>query len=517
VSKVATQVYTLGSYENHEASDLPEGWVQATIGTVADLNPPKPPPDALPLDAPVTFVPMPAVDAYSGTITVPTDRPFGVVRKGYTSFRDNDVIFAKITPCMENGKAAIVRNLTNGLGFGSTEFHVLRSTGAVIPEYLFYYVRQESFRQAAEANMTGSVGQKRVPVEFIKNAQLPVPPLSEQKRIVAKVEELLARVNAVRERLAKVPAILKRFRQAVLAAACSGRLTADWREKNPDVEPVTQLLEQIEEARKIKGLKKEKVLLSESGELPPSWVKAQLSFFIESMTNGIYKPAKFYSSDGVVCLRMYNIQDGQVIWKNLKRMNLTSQEIDKYILKTGDILINRVNSRELVGKAAIIRELKESVIFESKNIRLRLIEKDIMPKFVNYCFMTRMVRDVFEADAKQTVGMATISQPQISHLSLPVPPISEQQEIVRRVEALFKLADVIEKRVAAATVRAERLTQSILAKAFRGELVPTEAELSRSEGRSYEPASTLLAKIEAQRKDMKPKPKHRQFRQWRNK
>jgi len=110
-----------------------------------------------------------------------------------------------------------------------------------------------------------------------------------------------------------------------------------------------------------------------------------------------------------------------------------------------------------------------------------------------------MVRDIFEGGAKQTVGMATISQPQISKIILPFPPLQEQQEIVRRVEAMFKLADAVEKRVATATVRAEKLIQAILAKAFRGELVPTEAELARLEGRSYESASELLTRIEAER------------------
>ena len=111
-----------------DPNGLPEGWEVVTLPDVCEINPPKPPPHVLPPDAPVTFVPMPAVDAEQGTITRLESRPFGKVRKGYTSFRENDVIMAKITPCMENGKAAIARGLQNGFGFGSTEFHVLRST-----------------------------------------------------------------------------------------------------------------------------------------------------------------------------------------------------------------------------------------------------------------------------------------------------------------------------------------------------------------------------------------------------
>jgi type I restriction enzyme S subunit len=199
MSFLEDQAVSLESYGKSLEPALSEGWIRVPISAVADINPPKPPKDELPPDTPVTFVPMPAVDADKGAIISPEQRPFGIIRKGYTSFRENDIIFAKITPCMENGKAAIARNLANGLGFGSTEFHVLRSNGTIIPEYLFYFMRQETFRGAAEGEMTGSVGQRRVPVEFIENTVLPLPPLAEQKRIVSKVEELFQRVKATRD------------------------------------------------------------------------------------------------------------------------------------------------------------------------------------------------------------------------------------------------------------------------------------------------------------------------------
>jgi type I restriction enzyme S subunit len=215
---------------NTDRSDkLPPGWSIQPIASVCAINPKKPATDALKPTDPVTFVPMPAVDADAGAITSPLPRAFSQVRKGFTAFANEDVIVAKITPCFENGKAALCRGLTNGLGFGSTEFHVLRSTGVVLPEYVYHFVRQESFRRDGEANMTGSVGQKRVPAEWLKSVEIPFPPLAEQRRIVAKVEAVLARVSAARQRLAKAPALLKRFRQSVLAAACLGKLTPDWR------------------------------------------------------------------------------------------------------------------------------------------------------------------------------------------------------------------------------------------------------------------------------------------------
>jgi type I restriction enzyme S subunit len=210
-------------------SELPEGWTIAELPDICDLNPGKPDASKFAADTEVSFVPMAAVDADLGQITSPSVRLYSAVSKGFTSFQENDVIMAKITPCMENGKAAIARGLSNGIGFGSTEFHVFRNSKAILPEYLFYFIRQDSFRKSAEANMTGSVGQKRVPVDFLKGTILPLPPLKEQRRIVAKLEKLLSRVDAAQARLATIPRILKRFRQSVLAAACSGRLTADWR------------------------------------------------------------------------------------------------------------------------------------------------------------------------------------------------------------------------------------------------------------------------------------------------
>jgi len=129
---------------------LPEGWTLTTFGKACEINPPKARKDSLPADAPVTFIPMPAVEAEAGAITAPQERPFADVRKGFTSFRENDVIMAKITPCMENGKAAIARRLKNGLAFGSTEFHVLRPTEVVLPEFVYHFIRQASYRKAAE-------------------------------------------------------------------------------------------------------------------------------------------------------------------------------------------------------------------------------------------------------------------------------------------------------------------------------------------------------------------------------
>ena len=155
----------------------------------------------------VSFVPMAAVDGHLGTITIREDRPLAAVSKGYTSFEDGDVLFAKITPCMENGKAALARNLTNGIGRGSTEFYVLRPSDRVLGEYIYYFVRQARFREEAKSNFTGTAGQQRVPKSFMEDTQIPLPPLDEQRRIVgvlnraAKIERLHIRAAEAASKL----------------------------------------------------------------------------------------------------------------------------------------------------------------------------------------------------------------------------------------------------------------------------------------------------------------------------
>ncbi len=169
-------------------------WPTKRLGDVCYINP-RQDRSALPADSQlVSFVPMASVDEVQGSIANPLVREYGSVKKGFTPFAENDVIFAKITPCMENGKAAIAKGLVSGIGFGSTEFHVLRATTQVMPEYVYYFIRQEAFRRNAKANFTGTGGQQRVPAKFIADSLIAVPPLAEQQRIV----EILDRVAAIR-------------------------------------------------------------------------------------------------------------------------------------------------------------------------------------------------------------------------------------------------------------------------------------------------------------------------------
>lgn len=485
---------------------LPEGWTLTTLRDACEINPPKASKDSLPADDPVTFVPMPAVDADEGAITAPQTRRFFEVRKGYTSFRENDVIMAKITPCMENGKAAIARNLTNGIGFGSTEFHVLRSTGVALPEFVYHYIRQESYRRAAEAEMTGSVGQKRVPQTFLETTELPLAPLPEQIRIVRSLTELLTTLKASRDKLNRVPVTLKRFRQAVLSAACSGRLTEDWRESHEDDEPVASLRQRIgtermrawecvQSAKHRKRRYPEPVPLDEAElpDIPEVWTWVSADEVCSQITDGEHIQPR-YKSAGLPMITATHVRDGFVEFKDVE---LISEEdfrkcLERCAPAKDDILIVSVGAT--TGRAAIVPECPPFAMVRSVLMLRPLLEPKFLLRWIQSRWCQTWISQASGASAQPHFYIHDNKR-----MPVPLPPTSEQIEIVRRVDALFALADTIEGHVSVATFRADKLTQSILAKAFRGGLVPTEAELARREGRNYEPASVLLERFLAER------------------
>ena len=206
--------------------NFPNEWIESTLAEICHLNPK----NNLQDDLDVGFLPMNGVPKNFGEKNIFEVKKWSEVKKGYTHFADGDTIFAKITPCFENGKASIIERFPNGHGSGSTEYFVLRPIGNYVnPKLLLALVRTNEFLREGAANMSGSVGHKRVPKEFVENFIFPLAALAEQQQIAQRLDELLAQVDTLKTRLDAIPKILKRFRQSVLAAAVSGRLTEEWR------------------------------------------------------------------------------------------------------------------------------------------------------------------------------------------------------------------------------------------------------------------------------------------------
>lgn len=406
---------------------------------------------------------------------------------------------------------------TPGTSFGA---HIWQGERAWLNQHIFriefntHLLNKDFLRLAINRNLDdyidqahGGVGLAHITKGKFEQSELPIAPLSEQERIVAKTQALLTQVNNSRARLATIRKILKCFRQSVLADACSGRLTEDWRKKNPDDCNFTEVVKAIREKREAKANssnQKERLQKiydhfeeNDSSELPEGWGFVSLNKLCASFDYGT--SAKSQPSGRVPVLRMGNIQNGKIDWSDLVYTS-DAKEIKRYSLDPNTVLFNRTNSPELVGKTAIYLG-ERPAIFAGYLIRVvHLPELD--PKYLNLCLNTNYAREFCSQVKTDGVSQSNINAQKLGTFEVPYCLLAEQQEIVRRVEALFKLADAIEKKVESATKRADKLTQAILTKAFRGELVLTEAELARREGRFYEPASVLLERIKAEREQL---------------
>ena len=207
---------------------------------------------------------------------------------------------------------------------------------------------------------------------------------------------------------------------------------------------------------------------------------ARLGDVTESMKNGLYKPASEYGEDGLPCLRMYNIDAGGIVWRDIKRMRVSNEERDDYGLRAGDLLVNRVNSRELVGKTAVIPLNMEPSVFESKNIRLRLKADRARPKFINYQLLAGG-RSYFAGNAQQVVGMASVSQTQLADFPIVLTDLGTQDNIVAEIEKQFSRLDEAVANLKRVKANLKRYKAAVLKAAVEGRLVSTEGPRTHAE------------------------------------
>ncbi|MCL6405389.1 restriction endonuclease subunit S [Dickeya dadantii] len=300
-----------------------------------------------------------------------------------------------------------------------------------------------------------------------------LPSIQEQEVIAEKLDTLLLQVDSIKAHLDKIPLILKKFRQSVLAAAVSGKLTEDWRGvENP-------------------------IHLRKLGELA------------SDIRYGTSKKCSKEKGNTPV-LRIPNIGMGHIIKDDLKYADFDHKELEGLSLKDGDLLLIRSNgSVELVGKVAVISKDDEKFLFAGYLIRIRLDLGKSVPHYISFCLQSPQIRQTIENIARSTSGVNNINSKELSSLELPIPSMSEQAEIVRRVEQLFAYADGVEKQVQSALERVNNLTQSILAKAFRGELTAQWREENPELISGENSAEALLARIKAERTAQQPQKKTR--------
>ena len=326
----------------------------------------------------VSFVEMASVSD-RGYIMNNVPKSLGELRKGsYTYFAENDIIIAKITPCMENGKCAVAKDLTNGIALGSSEFHVFRCLPQIQTEYLFALLNNEYVRSIAQKNMKGSSGHKRVPEIFYKEMMIPLPPLDIQQKIIAECkkvdEEVMKAIKDLDDSKEAINAIIMpcfdRYKKVVLNSICD-------------------------------------------------------SFE--------YGTSEKSSTSGVVpVLRMGNIVDGTIDWNDLVYTD-NEQDIKKLTLHKGDVLFNRTNSPIHVGKTALYED-ERSAIFAGYIVRVNYKKNAIRGKFLSYILNSEPMRQHGFSVMKKSINQANISASLLGQYEVPLPSLNEQDEIISNLE-----------------------------------------------------------------------------------
>ncbi|EGL8745234.1 restriction endonuclease subunit S [Escherichia coli] len=347
------------------------------------------------------------------------------------------------------------------------------------------------------ASMSAGNALQNVNAQKLSTLIVPIPPLAEQKIIAEKLDTLLAQVDSTKARLEQIPQILKRFRQAVLGTAMSGNLTGEWRLSNHSI----ILPEEIEENKnrliEKKLVKKDLTYasLDKRYSLPPSWLYIKLQSVSTKITDGEHKTPKRETA-GKFLLSARNIQDGYIKLADVDYVG--DAEFQKLRNRCdpdyGDILISCSGS---IGRVCLVDENSKYVMVRSVAL-VKLMQDFVINKYMMFLLQSPLLQKEIEENSKSTAQSNLFLGP-IKNLGIPLPPVSEQREIVRRVEQLFAYADTIEKQVNNALARVNNLTQSILAKAFRGELTAQWRAENPDLISGENSAAALLEKIKAER------------------
>lgn len=394
--------------------------IRVPISMVAQINPR--PPKGLDDSQEISFLPMAAVSE-DGKITSQETRNFSAVKKGYTYFERGDILLAKITPCFENGKAAVTDSLDHQIGFGSTEFHVLRANPKIIcANYLFSLVWSRRFRYLGEKSMKGAAGQKRVPADFLKNYDIPLPPLDDQIRIahlLGKVEGLIAQRK---QHLQQLDDLLKSVFLEMFGDPVRN-------EKGWDIHPLGSI-----------------------GEV-------QGGLQVTTKRNEYKLDAPY--------LRVANVYRDRLSLCVIKRIGLTLAELERVRLQKGDLLIVEGHGNpEEVGRSAVWNGLIENCVHQNHLIRFRVDASKITPQFASFFINSSGGRQQMFRAGKTTSGLNTISSKNVKETIAVVPPLQLQNQFGAFVEKVEGIKTHYQQNL----TDLETLYGALSQQAFKGEL-----------------------------------------------
>ncbi|EGQ7781434.1 TPA: restriction endonuclease subunit S [Vibrio parahaemolyticus] len=493
--------------KDEELFDTPTGWAWTRISEIAEISPRNSTTDD---DAEVSFVPMPLITTNYDGSHGSEKRIWKEIKKGYTHFQDGDIALAKITPCFENSKAAVFSGLEGGVGAGTTELHVARPLSDCInPLFVLLYLKAPIFLKVGETKMTGSAGQKRVPKDFFSENPLPFPPSNEQHRIVAKVDELMtlcdqleqqteasieahqvllttlldtltnsvdadelmqnwARISEHFDTLFTTEESIDQLKQTILQLAVMGKLVP----QDPSDEPASELLKRVAEEKaqlvKEKKIKKQKALppISEDEkpfELPNGWEWCRLEDVVD-IQSGITKGRKLAGRElkTIPYLSVANVQRGYLILNNVKEIDLPIDELEKYSVEDGDLLITEGGDWDKVGRTAIWRSEAPYMAHQNHVFKARPFLKEQSEAWLEMYLNGPFARKYFAGSSKQTTNLASINKTQLRSCLIAVPPRDEKKEISDRVQELIGMCDLLLEGIRASLQTQLQLTDVIV-------------------------------------------------------
>ncbi|EJE9655147.1 restriction endonuclease subunit S [Salmonella enterica] len=463
---------------------LPEGWVESELSALGHIVTGKTPSTKEPSNfgGDIPFIKPGDLD-FGGYITATTDT---LTEKGLAlvpTLPTNSIVVT----CIGNlGKVGIttIRSASN------QQINALIPSENLNVKFIYYQILTlKPWLESQSAATTIAIVNK----SKFSQAPFKFPPISEQKIIAEKLDTLLAQVDSTKARLEQIPQILKRFRQAVLAAAASGRLTNKWRENNTQKEEINLIASKYKPTDSL--FKQAKLSLP---EIPHSWYVVPSAHLIDYVTSGSRGWANYYSTEGALFLRMSNVRYNttKLDLQDLQFVNLPSQvEGKRSLVKIDDLIISLTAD---VGRVARIdKDLGEAYI--NQHLALLRPNNNINSEYFALCIAAQNIGVKQIQSLKRGATKVGLGLDDIRSLAIPLPSLEEQRQIVRRVEQLFAYADTIEKQVNNALTRVNSLTQSILAKAFRGDLTAQWRAENPSLISGENSAAALLEKIKAER------------------
>jgi len=349
--------------------------------------------------------------------------------------KEGDLVFARTGATV--GKSFLIKGKIPEAVFASYLIRV-RVNLEINEKYLSYFFQSPEYWKQITNDQVGT-GQPNVNGTKLGLLKIVIAPLETQQAIVAKIEELFSELDKGIEDLKTAQQQLKTYRQSVLKWAFEGKLT------NENVK---------------------------DGELPESWGIMKFGeLFSESPQNGLYKSSTEYG-EGTPIIRIDGFYDGVILDDyQIKKVKLTEEEINRYLISIGDILVNRVNSMPYLGKCGLVKHLNERTVFESNIMKIRVNKENAIPEYISKFLTSKKGLSELRKNAKQAVNQASINQTDVSNVLIPLPQPNEQRLIVQELESRLSVADKMEESIAQSLQQAEALRQSILKKAFSGELI----------------------------------------------